>query len=211
MLELLWDLSHLPALSTHLIEQALNEHLLILSDSYIVKEQVKRQYVMKCVEDIKKVRNQLISFFFYNFHFFNCLKKKQIKCLTLKLLEIILCKYLMQLERFSFWAMLIILSGKADSFKEKNIHYGKMKHKTVIWNPFLENIGEMFVVTWSMTIIFWIEPFSLFHILFRMLSSSLFQCYFWPMHSFSFHEEKKKSLNQVLKIECNINIKKSKE
>jgi len=55
VLELLWDLSHLPALSTHLIEQALEEHLAILSDSYSVKETVKRQYVVKCVEDIKKV------------------------------------------------------------------------------------------------------------------------------------------------------------
>ncbi|XP_063403289.1 ubiquitin carboxyl-terminal hydrolase 24-like [Mytilus trossulus] len=54
VLELLWDLSHLPALSTHLIELALEEHLAILSDSFSVREQVKRQYVIKCVEDIKK-------------------------------------------------------------------------------------------------------------------------------------------------------------
>lgn len=54
VLELLWDLSHLPALSTHLIEQALEEHLAILSDSFSVKEQEKRKYVVKFVEDIKK-------------------------------------------------------------------------------------------------------------------------------------------------------------
>ena len=54
-LELLWDLAHLPALSTSLVEQALDEHHSILSDSYSVKEQVKLQYVNKCVEDIKKV------------------------------------------------------------------------------------------------------------------------------------------------------------
>ena len=54
VLQLLWDLSHLPALSTHLIELALEEHLAILNDSYTVKDQVKRQYVAKCVEDIKK-------------------------------------------------------------------------------------------------------------------------------------------------------------
>ncbi|XP_050400806.1 ubiquitin carboxyl-terminal hydrolase 24 isoform X1 [Patella vulgata] len=54
VLELLWDLAHLPVLSTHLIEQALDEHHAILSDSYSVKEQVKLQYVNKCVEDIKK-------------------------------------------------------------------------------------------------------------------------------------------------------------
>ncbi|XP_060555692.1 ubiquitin carboxyl-terminal hydrolase 24-like isoform X1 [Ruditapes philippinarum] len=54
VLQLLWDLSHLPALSTHLIELALEEHLAILNDSYIVKDQVKRSYVSKCVDDIKK-------------------------------------------------------------------------------------------------------------------------------------------------------------
>ncbi|XP_046339329.2 ubiquitin carboxyl-terminal hydrolase 24-like isoform X2 [Haliotis rufescens] len=54
VLELLWDLAHLPALSTHLIEQALDEHHAILSDSYSVKEQIKLQYVIKCVDDIKK-------------------------------------------------------------------------------------------------------------------------------------------------------------
>ncbi|KAL3868453.1 hypothetical protein ACJMK2_041259 [Sinanodonta woodiana] len=54
VLNLLWDLAHLPVLSTDLIEQALDEHLGILNDSYAVKDQVKRQYVSKCVEDIKK-------------------------------------------------------------------------------------------------------------------------------------------------------------
>ncbi|KAH9492249.1 Ubiquitin carboxyl-terminal hydrolase 24 [Bulinus truncatus] len=54
VLELLWDLAHLPSLSTSLVEQALDEHHAILSDSYIVKEQIKMQYVNKCVEDIKK-------------------------------------------------------------------------------------------------------------------------------------------------------------
>lgn len=54
VLELLWDLAHLPALSRHLVEQAQEEHHAILSDSYSVKEQVKLQYVNKCVDDIKK-------------------------------------------------------------------------------------------------------------------------------------------------------------
>ncbi|XP_070563005.1 ubiquitin carboxyl-terminal hydrolase 24-like isoform X2 [Ptychodera flava] len=54
VLELLWDLSHLPALPTHLIEQALDEHLTILSDSFSVKEQVKKNYVIKSIDDIKK-------------------------------------------------------------------------------------------------------------------------------------------------------------
>ena len=55
VLELLWDLAHLPALSTPLVEQALAEHLAILIDSNIVKEQVKKSYVVKCVDDIKEV------------------------------------------------------------------------------------------------------------------------------------------------------------
>lgn len=55
VLELLWDLSHLPTLSRQLIELALEEHLAILSDSFSVREQIKRNYVIKCVEDIKKV------------------------------------------------------------------------------------------------------------------------------------------------------------
>ncbi|XP_052274227.1 ubiquitin carboxyl-terminal hydrolase 24-like isoform X2 [Dreissena polymorpha] len=54
VLQLLWDLSHLPALSTHLIELAMEEHLAILNDSYTVKDQVKRNYLSKCVDDIKK-------------------------------------------------------------------------------------------------------------------------------------------------------------
>lgn len=56
VLELLWDLSHLPTLSRQLIELALEEHLAILSDSFSVREQVKRNYVIKCVDDIRKVR-----------------------------------------------------------------------------------------------------------------------------------------------------------
>lgn len=55
VLELLWDLAHLPTLKTLLIEQALDEHLTILSDSFAVKEPIKRQYIVKCVEDIREV------------------------------------------------------------------------------------------------------------------------------------------------------------
>ena len=64
MLELLWDLAHLPALRTTLIEQALAEHLSILNESFSVKENVKRHYVVKCVEDIREVgyRSGLYSY-----------------------------------------------------------------------------------------------------------------------------------------------------
>ncbi|XP_075688794.1 ubiquitin carboxyl-terminal hydrolase 24 isoform X3 [Rhinoderma darwinii] len=54
VLEVLWELAHLPTLPSHLIQQALEEHLTILSDAYAVKETVKRSYIIKCIEDIKK-------------------------------------------------------------------------------------------------------------------------------------------------------------
>ncbi|KAM6921458.1 ubiquitin carboxyl-terminal hydrolase 24 isoform 3-T3 [Xenentodon cancila] len=54
VLEVLWDLAHLPTLPTSLVQQALEEHLGILSDAYAVKETVKRSYIIKCIEDIKK-------------------------------------------------------------------------------------------------------------------------------------------------------------
>lgn len=59
MLEVLWELAHLPTLPTSLVQQALEEHLGILSDAYAVKETVKRSYIIKCIEDIKKVRRQM--------------------------------------------------------------------------------------------------------------------------------------------------------
>lgn len=55
VLEVLWELAHLPTLPTSLVQQALEEHLGILSDAYAVKEAVKRNYIIKCIEDIKKV------------------------------------------------------------------------------------------------------------------------------------------------------------
>ncbi|XP_075472164.1 ubiquitin carboxyl-terminal hydrolase 24 isoform X2 [Ascaphus truei] len=54
VLEVLWDLAHLPTLPSILIQQALEEHLTILSDAYAVKETIKRSYIIKCIEDIKK-------------------------------------------------------------------------------------------------------------------------------------------------------------
>ncbi|XP_034003650.1 ubiquitin carboxyl-terminal hydrolase 24 isoform X2 [Trematomus bernacchii] len=58
VLEVLWELAHLPSLPTSLVQQALEEHLGILSDAYAVKETVKRNYIIKCIEDIKKTHNQ---------------------------------------------------------------------------------------------------------------------------------------------------------
>ncbi|KAF3691160.1 Ubiquitin carboxyl-terminal hydrolase 24 [Channa argus] len=56
VLEVLWELAHLPTLPTSLVQQALEEHLGILSDAYAVKETVKRSYIIKCIEDIKKLK-----------------------------------------------------------------------------------------------------------------------------------------------------------
>ena len=64
VLEVLWELAHLPTLPTSLVQQALEEHLGILSDAYAVKEAVKRSYIIKCIEDIKKVRQMLQLFSF---------------------------------------------------------------------------------------------------------------------------------------------------
>ncbi|RXN05544.1 ubiquitin carboxyl-terminal hydrolase 24 isoform X3 [Labeo rohita] len=58
VLEVLWELAHLPTLPTTLVQQALEEHLTILSDAYAVKETVKRNYIIKCIEDIKKSSQQ---------------------------------------------------------------------------------------------------------------------------------------------------------
>nr|XP_054586030.1 ubiquitin carboxyl-terminal hydrolase 24 isoform X3 [Nothobranchius furzeri] len=60
VLEVLWELAHLPTLPTSLVQQALEEHLGILSDAYAVKETVKRNYIIKCIEDIKKASQQSV-------------------------------------------------------------------------------------------------------------------------------------------------------
>jgi len=54
-LEILWDLAHLPFLKTSLVELALEEHLAILSDPFSIKDLIKKQYAVKCVEDIREV------------------------------------------------------------------------------------------------------------------------------------------------------------
>uniref|UniRef100_A0A3P8XKY1 UBA domain-containing protein n=1 Tax=Esox lucius TaxID=8010 RepID=A0A3P8XKY1_ESOLU len=56
VLEVLWELAHLPTLPTSLVQQASEEHLAILTDAYAVKETVKRCYIIKCIEDIKKTQ-----------------------------------------------------------------------------------------------------------------------------------------------------------
>ncbi|EDO44319.1 predicted protein, partial [Nematostella vectensis] len=54
VLDLLWSLAHLPSLTTDMVDQALKSHIDILSDSFTVKDQIKKSYAVKCIEDIKK-------------------------------------------------------------------------------------------------------------------------------------------------------------
>lgn len=54
VLDLLWDLSHLPKLPAHLVEFSMKEHHAILNDSYHVRESLKKTFIIRCIEDIKK-------------------------------------------------------------------------------------------------------------------------------------------------------------
>ena len=56
-MELLWEQAHVEEISTQLMEQALEEHLSILSNSnmFTTKDQLKKTYVFKCVDDIREV------------------------------------------------------------------------------------------------------------------------------------------------------------
>ncbi|XP_019857623.1 PREDICTED: ubiquitin carboxyl-terminal hydrolase 24-like [Amphimedon queenslandica] len=54
ILELLWGLAHLPQLSREMVELALDSHHSILIESFHTKDSDKRNYIGKCVEDIKK-------------------------------------------------------------------------------------------------------------------------------------------------------------
>eukprot|EP00731_Ephydatia_muelleri_P019119 Em0011g1159a len=54
ILEVLWSLAHLPQSSRVMVELALEAHTSILIDSSHTKEPEKRNYIVKCVEDIRK-------------------------------------------------------------------------------------------------------------------------------------------------------------
>nr|CAB3267565.1 ubiquitin carboxyl-terminal hydrolase 48-like [Phallusia mammillata] len=54
VLTLLWDLAHLPKLSPHLVDLALRAHNAILSESSYVKDSLKKSFIVRCIEDIKK-------------------------------------------------------------------------------------------------------------------------------------------------------------
>ncbi len=60
ILELLWEISHLPELPKHLVEQALTEQLSVLTEMTFNKEATKRTYVFKCVDSIKKANKSVV-------------------------------------------------------------------------------------------------------------------------------------------------------
>ncbi len=59
ILELLWDLSHRPKLEKDLVEKALAEQLAILNDLTFNKDAMKRVYVLKCVDDLKRTSDSV--------------------------------------------------------------------------------------------------------------------------------------------------------
>ncbi len=54
ILELLWELAHRPGLQKQLVERALAEQLTILTELTFSRDTMKRQYVLKCVQDLKE-------------------------------------------------------------------------------------------------------------------------------------------------------------
>lgn len=52
-MEALWDLARYPGLSCYLVERALDEHLNVLSETPN-KEQMRKLYVLRCIDDLKK-------------------------------------------------------------------------------------------------------------------------------------------------------------
>ncbi len=53
LLALVWDLAHVESLPTYLINQAVQSHLDILTESQAVKDSVKHTYIGKCIMDIR--------------------------------------------------------------------------------------------------------------------------------------------------------------
>ena len=50
LLNLLWDVSHLEELPMYLVNQAVQSHLDILTESTTTRNNVKTEYVVKCVQ-----------------------------------------------------------------------------------------------------------------------------------------------------------------
>lgn len=52
--DFLWSLFYLLLLIIDMVDQVFKFYIEIFSDFYVVKEQIKKNYVVKCVEDIRK-------------------------------------------------------------------------------------------------------------------------------------------------------------
>ena len=53
---MLWDLAHADNLSLYLLNQAVQSHLDILTESNTVRSNTRTEYVSKCVEDVKQAK-----------------------------------------------------------------------------------------------------------------------------------------------------------
>lgn len=51
---MLWDVCHTESLPLYLLNQAVQSHLDILTESSMIRSSVKHDYVVKCVQDIKQ-------------------------------------------------------------------------------------------------------------------------------------------------------------
>lgn len=61
ILETLWDLARYSGLPCHLVERALDEHLNVLSE-IPNKEQLRKSYVLRCIDDLKKGNQVSVCF-----------------------------------------------------------------------------------------------------------------------------------------------------
>jgi hypothetical protein len=68
ILETLWDLARYTGLPCHLVERALDEHLSVLAE-IPNKEQLRKTYVLRCIDDLKK-GNQVKFFKNQNYFMF---------------------------------------------------------------------------------------------------------------------------------------------
>ena len=62
ILETLWDLARYSGLPCHLVERALDEHLSVLAE-IPNKEQLRKTYVLRCIDDLKKRQSGNFSFY----------------------------------------------------------------------------------------------------------------------------------------------------
>jgi len=62
VLSLLWEVAHSSSITRHLVELALKEHLNTLSELSVNVDPILRQYILLCVDDIKKSNKVMLPF-----------------------------------------------------------------------------------------------------------------------------------------------------